>query len=110
MYQEKAERAEQWHIECTLRLRTDFSDKTTVVEDRLNAGSESTGRVDWRVELKSAVIALWRRRQSVSGTVVRNLCPAEAAQNGVKELPRVRAGYGATSRFACDLVDKSTAD
>ena len=40
------------YIECTLRLRTDFSDKTTVVEDRLNAGRVSTVRVDWRVELK----------------------------------------------------------
>ena len=39
------------YIECILRLRTDFSDKTTVVEDRLNAG-KSTVRVDWRVELK----------------------------------------------------------
>jgi hypothetical protein len=46
------------YTECTLRLRTDFSGKTTVVEDRLNAGRVSRVRVEWRVDLKEAVIAL----------------------------------------------------
>ena len=50
MYQEKADRAEQWLHKCTLRLRTDFSDKPTSRGEPLNAGGVSTVRAEWRVE------------------------------------------------------------
>ena len=45
------------YTECTLRLRTDFSSKTTVVGECLNAGRAPKVRVEWRVELKEPVIA-----------------------------------------------------